>query len=421
MRRLAVALATAACALASARGPARDPAQDAAQDPPREEEPLEKFLRLATTGSPVVRPQAAQRLLELGAEAVERLVAECGQGPAEMGALGRDLIEVLGEFGDARLRARLAAALDDRDFPWRPAAARSLAKTALAGERPHFATLLDDPLAAVRAAAIDGLERLDARDELERVRRHLSDPDDRVRRAAASLSFAWGDGCALAWVLEELKRDDQFFEQQNGKLARYRALAILRERLGEELPYRAEKPCDDAINAEAFAALARRCAELCGGELPELPPIARAGRASEGDVLGLELRSCRRGEYYLRWNAADALYVGLGNPVRVELAAGTVAKLLAEAELRVAELGQGRLWGEPGCDVEQFHLRPSGAGRSSSFVVSKGQAFVAGLRPGPLGKLARAMLATLPEDGDDPRLEDLRARVESALLAIGGE
>ncbi|MAF65031.1 MAG: hypothetical protein CMJ84_05135 [Planctomycetes bacterium] len=384
------------------------------------ESEVERYLRLAREGSAVVRPQAAQRLVALGAPAAERLLLECGGSPDELARLGRHLVEVLGEFSDVRLRERLWQALADPDFPWRPSAALALAAAPFPAERAAIGVLFGDPLAAVRAAAVAAAGSLEVAPDEPALNALLADPDARVRRAAAMLLYREGDGCALAWLLEELNRDDRFFEQPDGKLARYAAARLLGEALGDTFGYEAEYPLDDERNASAAEALEARFRAACGGELPAVGEIARAGARIEGAVIGLELRSCRRGEYFLRWSVADELFVGTGNAVMVQLPAGTVAGLLTASEACFAELGGRRLFGEPGCDIERFRFRPDPAGRSRAVVISKGQAAVEGLRPAALARLARLLVATLPTDGLDPRLSNLRARVEAALAAIGG-
>ena len=112
--------------------------------------------------------------------------------------------------------------------------------------------------------------------------------------------------------------------------------------------------------------------------------------------------------------------VGTGNPARVELPEGTVARLIEEASDQLARLEDRRVWGEPGCDLEQLHWLAEPGGRVMTFRVSKGPNSVANLRPLPLNRLVSKLLLTLPEDGNEPRLHNLRGRVEEALLVLGG-
>lgn len=393
-----------------------------------EETDLQKWLRLAREGRANVRPQAADKLVELGREAADALVALCGQDGSGLAALGNDVVLVLGKFDDPRLRAELWRALGDPDFPWRPAAALSLARSAREDEAERVQGFLRDPIAAVRAAGVEGLEVLDQREAGTLLQRALADPDDRVRRLSAHLLHRWGE-CTLHWLVEDLERTDHYFAQPTGRSARYASFAILREELDETFDYSTRKDPDDPTNLAALEALRAKLAEACDEPLAPLPEIARAGHATEGDVLGLELRSCRKGEYFLRWNQADVLYVGTGNAVAIELEPGTVARLAEQAKTLFEKLA-GQFWGEPGCDLEQFHWAPAALEprdpeakrppRPRAFRINKGPEAVEGLRPEPLRELAVLLVATLPETGDDPRTRDLARRVRETLEVLGG-
>ena len=379
---------------------------------------LERLLRDAREGAPVVRPQAAQRLVALGQPAAERLLAECGEGPRDLALLGADLVGVLGRFENAELRDRLWAAVADVDFPWRPAAVKGLAETARDEEAARYGELLADPLAAVRVAALGAFEALELRGRKAAVEARLTDGDDRVRRAAAALLDDWGEPWALAWLVEELKREDRYFESPTGRTARYEAIRLIAARLGERFGYRPGQPPSEEANRAALAEIEARCRERAGGELPELPAVARAAPATEGDVIGLELRSCRRGEFYLRWNRDDTLLVGKGNAVRVSLPEGTVAGLLAAAREQLGELGDERSWGAGGCDAEVFRWVPEGESRARVYRVSKGPQAVEGLRPAELGRLAEGLLATVPEGVEDGLRERVGAALELSLIHI---
>lgn len=385
-------------------------------EPSRDE--VDLLIEKAISGPTVVRPQAARRLVNLGDIAADRLLARCGDGPRDLGRLGSAVVEVLGQFQDERLRKRLWQALADPDFPWRPAAARSLATTARPEEKTPWRKQLADPLAAVRVAALQGIERLDLRSAQGDVLRLLEDPDDRVRRRAAVLADRFGYPAALLLLVEDLRRDDHFFQNPTGRKARYESARILKELLGEDAGYVPAHAPTTESNAAAITRLEELVREHAGGASMELPAVARASGPTPGNVLGLELRSCRRGEFFLRWNEDDGLLVGTGKPARVQLPPGTTRRLqdLAKA---TAETLDRRTWGEAGCDLERFHLaQPDG--RVQPFQISKGPDAVEGLRPEGLTALARAMLETLPEGGEDARLEDLRARVREALAVLGG-
>ena len=380
---------------------------------------LDQLLRDALEGAPFVRPQAAQRLVRAGEPAAELVLAAAGEGNAGLARLGADLVAVLGEFEHAELRARLWSALDDRDFPWRPAAARGLASSARAGEGERFLELRTDALAAVRRHALDGLSSLGQTEHSAAVRASLEDPDDGVRRTAAVLLDEWGERDALWWLVEELERDDRYFDTNTGKAARYEALRALRARLGEVEGFDARSAPDTESNRVALAALAQRVEQIAGAR-PELPEVARSAAATSGDLLGLEVRSCRRGEYCLRWNADGALYVGRGNAARVPLAEGAVEELVRLARASTARLGGEDSFGQPGCDMELLRIVPAEGGRAEVWSVSKGPDAHPDLRPRALGELCAALLASVPTAGEDARLEGLREAVAEALRAVGG-
>lgn len=391
---------------------------------PAEESAVDKYLRVAREGSPVVRPQAAGRLVGLGAEASARIL-ELAPDPPSLARLGQDVVEILGELPGDELRARLWTALDDTEFPWRPSAARTLAKTARAEEEVRFTALLSDHVSAVRAAAVGAFDRIEgAPASRAAVEALLRDPHDRVRRAAASRLVDWGDACALRWLLADLQRVDRFFDVETGTTARFEAIRLLEKHLGERFGFLPEVPPTDPRNVEAIEAIRAVLGERCSEPGDDLPAIARPGPEDVGrEVLGIELRSCRRGEFFLRWTAQDELLVGTGNPARLPLPEGSVARLLQAGAEHVAGLGGATHWGDAGCDAEVFYWRPSGQGRPTVLRLSKGPEAVEGLRPAPLGALATALLETLPdaEAGRDPRLVELRSQVRAGLAAVGGE
>lgn len=430
-RLLLAALLAAACSDAP-ENPGAEPerAQDVpaplAEDaPPVSDDDaaqIEKMIRLAMTGSPVVRPQAAERLISFGDAAAARLLTECGDAPSAMAPMGQALVETLGAFDHAGLRAKLWAAVADADFPWRAAATRGLTQHARAEELERFDPLLTDPLAAVRNAAVDAYGRLDARTRAAALRERLErDPDDRVRRNAARLLDVWGERDALWWLFEDLRRADTFFDAPTGRMARFKSAQLLAARVGDLHGYDSTLAPTDAANQNALRALEYALEELAEAPMPSLPPLAKASQPGLNEVLGLELLSCRRGEHALRWTSDDFLLVGKGNPAVLRLDPGTTAALLAEAETRLAATDGQLFWGEPGCDMEQLHVRLPDEDATRTLILSKGPEPVEGLRPDPLDRLARKLVATLPDiESPDPRLDRLATRVRETLGALGG-
>ena len=397
---------------------------------------LEQLITAARTGRTVIRPQAARRIVRLWAQAesearagiIQRLRAVSGDSPATLARIGPALVEVLGEFGDESLRRLLWRSLSDTDFPWRPYAARSLAGHPVTSESPRFLSALADPIPPVRVAALLALANLGQPDHAPAVRQLLDDEDDRVRRSAADLLVQWGQPSALWWLYEELLREDHFFDRPTGEQARYQAWNLLSPRLGkiaDAEPYDPGRAPSGPESVASLQAVRTRLLELKAGERPILPPQARAAGEVPTELLGMELRSCRKGEMFLRWTANDLLLVGQGNPARVVLPEGTVQALLdATADAR-AGLSDKRLFGSPGCDMEQFHVRSVRTLSATQWIVSCGPEPVPDLRPPGLNSLGRALLAAIPkipasEAAADPRLVQLRLRARAVLQAIGG-
>ena len=391
---------------------------------------IERLIELSISGRAVVRPQAAERLVGQGADAVSILLARAGDEGQGFADFGPQLVQVLADFDDPQLRERLWWQLDELEFPWRPQAAGSLAGNPAADEIGRFRALIKDRLARVRIAAVHALAQLgpDAPtddgaagpNELL-LRDRLADPDERVRRAAAGTLYAWGDGSAAFWLLEDLRREDHFFQLPTGERARFASAKLLEQALGDLDGFDPALDPDELDARLAWRRLEKRLLVANGGGRPDLPEIARAGTQEVRAVFGLELRSCRHGDIYLRWTKDDVLYVGTGRPVRLALVPGTVETLLGGISDRVERLGDDRFWGESGCDTEQLHWRPPGADRTKILLVSKGAQPVPNLRPKELSDVARALLASLPDaPHDDPRASRLRTRVADALTAIGG-
>jgi hypothetical protein len=331
------------------------------------------------------------------------------------------MIEVLGEFADPQLRASLWAAVDDADFPWRPYAARGLAATAVSAESERFTEMLTDSIAPVRSTGVEAYRVLDQRELSQDLRPSLSDSDDRVRRATADLLAQWGEGDALYWLLEDLRRRDTFFDRPTGLQARYQSLALIEQHLGDVAGYDADLPPEVESNLTAWSVLEERVAERTEGARPELPDVARAGVPTPRSRFGLELRSCRLGEHYLRWTEDDVLLVGQGRPARVQLPEGTVARLSKSGAAHLSELEDRRFFGTPGCDIEHFLWRAEVGGDTSVWIIAKGPEAVDDLRPDALGQFYAELLETLPDEpSNSPRTDRLRRRVRATLAALGG-
>jgi hypothetical protein len=144
---------------------------------------------------PPVPEETKLALLAAGAAAVEALAAEVAHGPVASGARAALL---LGQLGDRRATATLAAAADTRDGD--PAlwlvALEALGRLKDPASLPALARATEAPQADVRLAAFAALEALGDPRGLAVVDAGLADPDPRVRAAAVRLAVVLDATCA---------------------------------------------------------------------------------------------------------------------------------------------------------------------------------------------------------------------------------
>jgi len=396
------------CALATLA-----PAQDGDQ-----KAEAERLYQVATSGSPRVRYQAALRLAALGEVGAERVREQLEHDSGYLG-LGPALYEALVAFEDLRLRAEVWESLEDERNPWRPAGARALAKTANMEEGARFRDLLTDRISAVRAEAVAGVAVGDVSHAMDALWPRLEDDNGRVRRRAAAALARLGEHRALAWLVEDLRRDDSWFDMRLGRIARAEAAQALRELLGREAiaGYSTRSGPDTPENAAAIQAIEERCRALAGDEWPELPDKARAPGSLPNEVVGVELRSCRYGEILLRWTADDRLVIGEGDTHILQLPEGATARLLTHAEQAIEALGDERSFGDPGCDLERYHIKPPGAPRSTTVQLTKGPEAVPNLRPSALHPLAEAMIESAGMTDNGQRFSE---RLSVTFEGLGG-
>jgi hypothetical protein len=405
------------------------PAQDGgASAGANDEDPLaaaRRMVEIATSGALGKRPQAAQRLATMGASGAAALREVVGESTRDLARLGPELLLALASVGDTELRGRVWAAVLDTDYPYRPAATQALAASTTVDEWSAFEVLFTDPLSAVRAAAIGALATTDDRRHEARLVALLSDTNDGVRRAAADLLAKWGHAFALRWLVEDLARSDRYFEYETGEAARYDAARLLRRHFERELfGYDPALAPDDPNNATALVALAAAVEERAGGDERRPAEFARRSSVAIEGVFGLEVRSCRRGEFHVAVSSDDRLFVGLGNPSIVPLAEGAAQRLAQLAATTYPTGGAPLLVGELGCDLECYRVR-AGDGTALVVRVMKGPEEVPDLRPAELDRLAAALLAELPGDlpakvvvpGSEGAFDAL---LDAALASVGG-
>jgi hypothetical protein len=410
-----------------AAAPVADASADAA-DPIAEERALaERMVSIACEGTLAKRPQAAQRLSAMGEAAVLAVRQVVGTTTHDLARLGPDLLRPMAELDAPDLRERLWEAVTDADYPYRPAATKWLAETARDDEWARFEPLLADPLSSVRAAALSSIATRDDRSLVPMLEAALEDRSDVVRRAAADLLVQWDRAYALRWLFEDLSRTDRFFDLETGESARYESARVLRRLLDDRALFGYQPGVDpnDPANHAALTALGAAIEARVGADERRPPAFARSTDVVVDGVLGLEIRSCRRGEYFVAIADDDRLVVGTGRPTEYALEPGASARIADLVAARFDATEGPTMWGELGCDIECYRVRVPG-GPNLVLRVMKGPEEVDDLRPDLLDELVRALVAEVPTDvrpsglgGSDD--DTLRALLSAALESVGGD
>ena len=123
------------------------------------------------------------------------------------------------------------------------------------------------------------------------------------RLAAAEALLKLGEKSPLPVLVEALGVERRFFDLDFGVIARRRAWDALKPLVGEGVAY--DPAAGRAKNADAIREIARRARSVAA---------ARAIRRSAGDVedavFGIEVRSCRAGDQWIRLTSGGELVLG---------------------------------------------------------------------------------------------------------------
>ncbi len=322
----------------------------------------------------------------------------------------------------AEMRAALWRSTTDRAFAWRVGVVDGLGESPLPQELSRFPILLQDPLSSVRRVSLTGLAHLPQESIQVCLKRAIPlEHDDRVQREMAKLAVQVGVK-EMAWVLfDDLDNTETYFDQPVGHRARIEAARQLAECLPLAPKVVPQNKPGTSLAIREEAALEAYLEEHIGPQPKPSKPLS--GLEFKGkETVGLELRSCREGEFFLTWSSADQLWVGRSDPLVLALPEGTVAKLIELANSTAEVMGKDYLTGKPGCDMESFHFRLPPERPRQRFLVCKGPEPVPGLRPDALQVASEALLASLPNgDHADARAHRLQDQIRRALVSIGGE
>lgn len=321
---------------------------------PQEEAVLERLVRRANdTRRPPAMGQAIQRLIKSGSKAVpaiEKFVEAKGHNALSLAFTGS-----LGEIDDERIADLVVELIEDNNFFWRPAAARSLALLAEPEHRELLRGLLDDRLWGVRSAAIRGLEKLDDRPSKDAIRKLLADEIYDVRGQAAKTLWAFEDESGLPVLVEALREATFWFDIDYGQVAREDAWKFLKKISGDDFglkPWESEKRRAPGV-ARWDAWMTKRDADW----RKKIPEKARAKKDVAEYSFGFELRSCQKGEFFFRIDTERNLVLGCYNLVRAKLTEEELKEFRTSLE-SVQEVDNTLPYGEGGCDFEQYYLSP---------------------------------------------------------------
>ncbi len=284
--------------------------------------------RACTANKLGLKLAAARRVAAAGAVAVPALRAF--QESRGRNAVPQTLVEAIAgsEHGDETVLGLLLEWARDRDFYWRAQALGGLAARKLAEQRSLLLAAVRDPAHLYRIQGARGLILLGKPDDRAKALPLLGDPDPRVRVAVAIHLADAGDPIGLPVLAAALRNDAEFLGDPWGRREALLAFKALQRALGTDGGYAPEQSA--AANAKAIDLLRERAQERTGAmNLPAVDPAHKplAGAETADFASGLEIRSCKHGDLFVRWTANGQLAFGLEGAERGLLPAEAWAAL----------------------------------------------------------------------------------------------
>ncbi len=263
----------------------------------------------------------------------------------------------LAHVPDDRIRDLAVELVRRKDFFWRPAAMESLAALARPSDAAVFEEGLEDILWGVRRASVSGLVALARRDMVPQLRDLLGDEFYEVRAEAAKGLHAFGDESGLPVLVDALALDAFWFDIDYGQMAREDAWKFLKKVAGDDMGF---KPWESEENrAKGLAAWIAWMEAKDPAWRDKVPEKVRARRSTAVYVFGWEIRSCQRGDFFLRIDEDWNLVLGTFDPEVVPLTVEErtrIDRLIGEAKA----VSRDEWYGQTGCDVETWYLSESG-------------------------------------------------------------
>ncbi len=352
----------------------------------QDEERIALELKYANNSDkPQYQGQAIDRLKKRGTAAVPAILDYVKKNGRNGMALF--FTESLGHFRDERISDLLARCLRDRDFYWRPAAAKALRGHQRKKDRDLFRELLFDHLWGVQFWSIRALEDLKDRESFSRFRELLNDRIYDVRAQAAKTLYSFGDESGLPVLVASLRSSVKWFEIDYGQIAREDSWEFLKKISGKNFGFKPWEP--EGWRLPGLEKWEAWMTARDPGWKAKVPPNARPQKGEGKYQFGFELRSCQRGDFFFRLDTAGNLVVGFFNLRRAKLTAEELSRFRKALE-KAGKIDRSLPYGEGGCDYEQYYF------------------------PDPEGKFERLWVGR----GGRPGAADLFIEIVSRLLAV---
>ena len=300
-----------------------------------------------------VRRAAAGKVALAGDAAVPALRAlEAEIGRARIPLVLVDAVASSTAGGEA-LAGLIESWATDVEFYWRAQSLGGLALRAVDRAAPLFRRAIDDPSHLFRIEGARGLLAIGAGDaDSLRVRSLLADEDPRCRLRVALMLLEHGDAAGVGEIVAAVRRAGRrFVDDPWGEREALFALRELRRiRAVDATAAIGSEPTERAAALDALIDFAKTANPLWDdrGDEPEPPPT----------IGGLEVRSCRHGDAFVRWTADGSAVIGL-SPFRT---VGLDGERFAALQRQLTELGGVATHGEIVCDYVRLLAPAAGAG-----------------------------------------------------------
>lgn len=267
----------------------------------------------------MLRRAAARKVADAGAAAVPAVRAYQEKH-------GRNAIRLVLVSSYATSKATDTATLGlllewakDRDFYWRSQALKALANRRRPELKALFASRLEDPAYLTRIEAGRGLCLLGDRSSILQL---LEDDDPRVRLRVAVCLVEEADDRGLPTLVEALRQEASFLDYPWGQIGAIVAFKKMRKLAGQDFGF---TPGESTTkNRDAIARFEKWVRARLGQDWVD--PLRVPGDDTSY-LGGIEIRSCRNGDMFIRWTADQVLVVGLEGRTRIRLDGKTFSSL----------------------------------------------------------------------------------------------